>query len=85
MVLDRRQCEDKTKILNPCPNYLGSNAHSAADINVKHILVLSSLFARILLVSHYLFHYTLCSHCGHILKSTCAPVIIMVGKIHKII
>ena len=31
--------------MSPWPNYLGSNTHSAADVNVKRILVAASFFA----------------------------------------
>ena len=32
--------------MNPWPNYLGSNTHFAAEVNVKHSLVAARYFAR---------------------------------------
>ena len=49
MMLDRRRrCEDAIEQKEPWPNYLGSNIHSAGDVNVKYILVAASFFLQII-------------------------------------
>ena len=52
MLIDRHLYEDVIEKNKPMAKYLGSNIHSAADVNIKHILAASSfLWQRIGLVS----------------------------------